>query len=199
MDKQPLLRLNKIRKRFGNVHALKGVSFELKKGEVHSILGANGAGKSTLMKVIAGVYQKDGGEVFVDGKKVNIQNPSEARSCGISIVHQEFSLMNDLNTVENIFVDDYPLKVEIPPIVDFKKMRKLALSIFEKMGVYIDVDKLISDLPVGERQIVEIAKALKGQTKVLILDEPTSALNSKEIEKLFQLISVLKKQGVGII
>lgn len=199
MTNDLLLKLQNIDKKFENVHALKKVNFELRKGEVHALLGSNGAGKSTLMKIISGAYQQDEGSIELGGKNVSLSTPQEATDSGISIVYQEFSLINDLSVAENIFINRYIYKRKFPPTIHFSELRKQAKEKLNEMGIEIDVNKEVSHLPVGEQQIVEIAKALSEHTKVLILDEPTSALNSKEIEELFKLIRRLKEKGVGII
>jgi ribose transport system ATP-binding protein len=199
MAEQFLLDLKNIDKRFGNVHALKEVDFNLRPGEVHALLGSNGAGKSTLMKIISGAYQIDKGEIFVEGKQVHIESPQHSRDLGISIVYQEFSLITDMSIAENIFLDRFPLKRTFPPIIDFKKIKEDAQKVLQQIGVVLDVNKLVGKLSVGEQQIVEIAKAISLKAKVLILDEPTSALNSKEIDRLFILVRALQKNGVGII
>jgi ribose transport system ATP-binding protein len=194
-----LLQLKKMDKRFGNVHALKEVDFDLRPGEVHALLGSNGAGKSTLMKTISGAYQHDQGEIFIEGNPVHFESPHHAKSLGISIVYQEFSLINDLNVAENIYAGRLPLKKSILPMVDFKKIQQDAANVLSQIGVKLDLRKPVGQLSVGEQQIVEIAKALSTNAKVLILDEPTSALNSKEIEQLFSLVRALKSKGVGIV
>lgn len=194
-----LLNLTNIRKSFGNVKALQGAGFTLKKGEVHALLGANGAGKSTLMKIIAGAYKQDEGEIVLEGNEIKVENPQQIQELGISIVYQEFSLINDLSIAENIFMGRLPLKQSFPPSIDRKKMRTDSETALQKIGVSLNVKRLVSDLSVGEQQIVEIAKAISINAKVLILDEPTSALNAKEIERLFALIRVLKANDVGII
>lgn len=199
MGGQPLLNIKNIDKRFGNVHALKNVNYTLKHGEVHALLGSNGAGKSTLMKMISGAYQQDEGEIFLNGEKLELQSPQISKENGISIVYQEFSLINDLTVAENICIDSYPLKRKFPPSIDFNEMVNYSKRVLNDMDVVIDVKKLVSQLSVGEQQIVEIAKALSTNTKVLILDEPTSALNSKEIDQLFKLVNKLKQRDVGII
>lgn len=199
MDERLLLHLKNIKKRFGNVYALKGVDFELKKGEVHALLGSNGAGKSTLMKIISGAYQQDSGEIFIDGKNVIIDTPQHAKEHGVSIVYQEFSLINDLSVADNIFIDNYPIKNKYIRSIDNSEIINQSKKLLQDMDIEIDVRQMIHQLPIGEQQIVEIAKALNHQTKILILDEPTSALNSREIEQLFKLVKVLKSKGVGII
>lgn len=194
-----LLQLKEIDKRFGNVHALKNVDFDLKPGEVHALLGSNGAGKSTLVKIISGAYQHDQGEILIEGNPIHFENPQHAKKQGISIVYQEFSLINDLSVAENIYAGRLPLKKSIFPLVDFRKIQQDAKQVLNQIGVKLDVKKLVGQLSVAEQQIVEIAKAISINAKVLILDEPTSALNSKEIDRMFTLIEALKDNGVGII
>ncbi|MFS0575596.1 sugar ABC transporter ATP-binding protein [Sporosarcina sp. 179-K 3D1 HS] len=194
-----LLELKKITKAFGNVHALNFVDFDLRHGEVHALLGANGAGKSTLVKMISGAYEPDSGEIVLEGSPITISSTQMSKDLGISIVYQEFSLFNDLSIAENIFAGRVPLLSKFPPIIDENKMKEDAEKALRNVGISLDVKKLVGELPVGEQQIIEICKAISLQAKVLILDEPTSALNAQEIEQLFKIIKNLKEQKVGII
>lgn len=195
MDK--ILSMNKICKSFPGVKALDNAKLELHKGEVIVLMGENGAGKSTLMKILTGVYSKDEGEIIYFGESLNVSNPKEAQEKGISIIYQEFNLIPDLNVVDNIF-----LSKEIKNsfgVIKRKEMVEGAKKILKKLNLKIDVNKKISELTVGEQQMVEIAKALNSDTKILIMDEPTAALTESETEELFRVIHELKKDGVGIV
>lgn len=193
----PLLEFRKITKTFPGVKALSDVDMSFRKGEVHALVGENGAGKSTLMKILCGVYQPTAGEVHFNGKAVGIKNPHEAQLMGISIIFQEFSLINHLDVVSNVFLNREP--VGFAGFKDKALARKKTLEIFERMGVEMDIDRKISELSVVEQQLVEIAKALSVTAQVLIMDEPSAPLTDKELTKLFEIIRSLKEQGVTII
>jgi len=200
-DTQPALILVDIRnveKSFPGVHALKGVSFDLRQGEVHALMGENGAGKSTMMKILTGVYQPDSGEIRVEGTPVSISGPKAAQALGISIIHQELYLMNHLTAAQNIFIGREPRR-GFGFFVDEAKMNADAAALFKRMNVDIAPDAEVGTLTVARQQLVEIAKALSFNSKVLIMDEPTSALNETEVEHLFAIIDDLKAQGVGIV
>ncbi len=195
---RPLLALSGIEKSFPGVKALRGVEFTLHPGEVHALMGENGAGKSTLMKIITGVYQPDAGEMKVDGQSVSVPDPRAAQALGISIIHQELFLMNHLTAAQNIFIGREPRR-GFGFFVDEGKMRADAAALFARMKVDIDPDVEVGTLTVARQQLVEIAKALSFNSRVLIMDEPTSALNETEVEHLFAIIEDLKRQGVGIV
>ncbi len=186
-----------VRKTFPGVLALDDVCLELRKGEVHILLGENGAGKSTLMKILSGAYQKNDGQIFLDGAEIEIRNPRHARDLGIGIIYQEFILVPYLKVGENIFLGHEPYL--LPGIIDQKRMLQAAQVILDDLGVEIDVRTKVVDLGVGEQQLVEVAKALSIETKILIMDEPTSALTEQEIDVLFAAIGKLKAKGVSII
>ncbi len=186
-----------IEKHFPGVHALKQVQFNLKAGEVHALMGENGAGKSTLMKILSGVYQKDGGEVRIQGKGVNFDGPRAAQALGVGIIHQELSLMNDLTVAQNIFIGREPRRRF--GRLDEPALNAQARAIFTAMNLTLEPDTLVGSLTVARQQMVEIAKALSFRSKILIMDEPTSALNDAEIAELFTIIRRLKSEGVGII
>lgn len=192
-----LVEMSGIEKHFPGVHALKNVMFDLKEGEVHALMGENGAGKSTLMKVLSGVYQKDGGEVRIRGKVVTSNGPREAQALGVGIIHQELSLMNELTVAQNIFIGREP-RLSFGRL-DEKALNAQANTIFESMNIPMDVTGLVGQLTVAKQQMVEIAKALSFKSDILIMDEPTSALNDIEIAELFTIIRRLKADGVGII
>src|SRR5512145_894396 len=162
-------------------------------------MGENGAGKSTLMKVLAGVYQKDSGEITVNGQAVDIPDPHAAQALGIGIIHQELNLMNHLNVAQNIFIGREPMG-RLGVVIDTPKMLRDTQTILDRLHLHLDPTTLVSDLTVAKQQMVEIAKALSFQgTRVLIMDEPTAALNNVEIDDLFRIIGQLKSQGVGIV
>ena len=191
-----LIRLEDISKSFSGVQALSDVNINLYEGEVHVLLGENGAGKSTLMKVLTGIYQPDSGSIYYEGKQVHLQNPKQAEQLGIDIIHQEFNLLLHQTVATNIFLGNEPLKGK--GRIDYRKRYEESKRVLEDLEVDIDPNALVLDLGVGERQIVEIAKAVSHNAKVLILDEPTAALTTNEIEKLFRMVDKLLKRNVGI-
>lgn len=186
-----------IEKRFTGVHALKGVNFDLNTGEVHALMGENGAGKSTLMKVLSGVYQCDSGQVRVDGQHINPTSPRHAQDLGIGIIHQELSLMNDLTVAQNVFIGREPRRSF--GRIDDARLNLNTSEIFQSMNLKLDPKTIVSSLTIAKQQMVEIAKALSYKSRVLIMDEPTAALNNIEIEELFSIIHKLKSEGVGIV
>jgi len=187
-----------IEKSFPGVRALRGVSFDLRAGEVHALMGENGAGKSTLMKIMTGVYQPDAGEIRVEGNQVSISGPQAAQRLGVGIIHQELYLMNHLTAAQNIFIGREP-RHGLGMFVDEKKMNADAAMLFKRMQVDIDPASEVGHMTVARQQLVEIAKALSFNSKVLIMDEPTSALNAAEVEHLFAIIRDLRARGVGIV
>ncbi|MFA7108876.1 MAG: sugar ABC transporter ATP-binding protein [Sphaerochaetaceae bacterium] len=196
-DSSFLLEMKEIVKLFPGVRALDGVDFNLKSGEVHILLGENGAGKSTLMKILAGAYTPTSGEVFIEGKQIKQFSPIAAQKLGIGIIYQEFNLVPYLSVAENIFLDHMPMKHGF--MVDSKKMHLEAKKVLQSMNMNVDTHALASEIPVAQQQMVEVAKALTHNLKVLIMDEPTSSLSSREIEHLFETIRRLKAKGIGII
>ncbi|NPD14706.1 sugar ABC transporter ATP-binding protein [Xinfangfangia sp. D13-10-4-6] len=192
-----LIRMEAIEKRFPGVHALKSVSFDLRAGEVHALMGENGAGKSTLMKVLSGVYQPDGGRILVDGAEVSLPNPATAQGLGIGIIHQELALMRDLTVGQNIWIGREP-RLSFGRINE-TKLNADAAEILSRLNLNIDPRTPMSSLSIAGQQMVEIAKALSYRSRVLIMDEPTAALNDAEIEELFRIIAALKADGVGLI
>ncbi|WP_420583724.1 sugar ABC transporter ATP-binding protein [Ruegeria sp.] len=192
-----LVDMTGIDKNFPGVHALKSVQFDLFPGEVHALMGENGAGKSTLMKILSGIYQRDGGDLAIDGRPASPTTPREAQDLGIGIIHQELSLMNDLTVAQNIFIGREPRK-------RFGRLDEAALNaqtaeIFASMNLTLDPKTLVGSLTIAKQQMVEIAKALSYRSKVLIMDEPTAALNDAEIAELFVIIRRLRAEGVGIV
>jgi ribose transport system ATP-binding protein len=194
----PVVRLKQVCKAFNGVVALDHVQFDLMPGEVHALMGENGAGKSTLMKVLAGVYQKDSGEILLDGMAVAVASPRAAQALGIGIVHQELNLMNHLSAAQNIFIGREP-RGRFGLFLDEEQINAQTQAIFERMNLPLDPRTIVGELTVAKQQMVEIAKALSFDSRVLIMDEPTAALNNAEIAELFRIIRQLKEHGVGIV
>lgn len=194
----PVVELHGIGKSFPGVRALHNARLDLRAGEVHALMGENGAGKSTLMKILTGVYQPDAGEIRVDGAPVAVPTPHAAQALGISIIHQELYLMNHLTAAQNIFIGREPRK-GFGLFVDEDRMNRDAAEIFRRMKVDIDPAAEVGEMTVARQQLVEIAKALSYNARVLIMDEPTSALNETEVEHLFAIIDDLKARGVGVV
>ena len=186
-----------INKSFGTNQVLKDAGFVLKDGEVHALMGENGAGKSTLMKILTGVYTRDAGTVLVDGEEVTYRSPQEAEKAGIVFIYQELNVLFDLTVEENLFMGKEITK--FGGVCDKKAMRAKAQEMMDKMGVNIPVNAVMSDLSVGQQQMVEICKALMVGAKVLIMDEPTAALTQSETEVLFEVMNSLRKKGVSIV
>lgn len=191
-----ILKMTGIEKRFSGVHALKGVNFELRAGEVHALMGENGAGKSTLMKVLCGIHSCDGGEIEYFGKKVHFSTIGESQAAGISIIHQELNMMNHLTVAQNIYIGREPKK---GIFLDDQKMEADARVLFDRIGIHIDPSMKLGRLTVGKQQMVEIAKAISHDSKLLILDEPTAALTQPEVEELFRIMNDLRAKGIGMI
>ena len=192
-----LVRMEGIDKRFPGVHALKSVDFDLRAGEVHALMGENGAGKSTLMKCLSGVYQPDAGRILIDGQAVALPTPKAAQDLGIGIIHQELALMRDLTVAQNIWIGREP-RLSFGRI-DEARQNAEAAAILSRMNLGIDPRTPVSRLTIAHQQMVEIAKALSYRSRVLIMDEPTAALNDAEIAELFAIIARLRAEGVGII
>jgi ribose transport system ATP-binding protein len=192
----PLLEMRGITKRFPGVTALDEVDFELEKGEVHVLLGENGAGKSTLIKMLSGAYQPDEGEILLDGEPVSISSATVAQELGISTIYQEFNLVPQLTTAENIFLGRQPRRFGF---VDRRKMGEDARKLLERMKVRVAPAALVSTLGVAQRQMVEIAKALSLNARILVMDEPTASLSGQEVERLFEIIRGLKEEEVSMI
>lgn len=197
MQTEPLLQMCGIVKEFPGVKALNQVDFTLLKGEIHALLGENGAGKSTLMKVLSGVYRKDGGEIKLDGKSIEITGPRQAQNLGIGIIHQEMNLVPALTVMENVFLGREPHK--LLGFVDKQQMYKETSEVLNRLGSEIKPEALVGELSIGAQQMVEIAKALSYETRILIMDEPTAALTERESEHLFKIVRQLAASGVGIV
>ena len=196
MSEQYLLEMKNINKSFPGVKALQNVDFQLKAGEVHALLGENGAGKSTLIKVLGGIYIAEEGEIYVEGQKVNIDGVVPARKAGVSIVHQELVLVPYMTVAENIFLGREPGK---KLNINRKKMTEDAQKLLDAYEMGIDADTLVEKLTIAQRQMVEIVKAIAFNSKILVLDEPTSSISDKEVHFLFETVRNLTKQGVGVI
>lgn len=192
-----ILEMQGIDKRFSGVHALKSVHFDLRAGEVHALMGENGAGKSTLMKVLCGIHKRDAGEIKYFGQPVDFHSIADSQHAGINIIHQELNMMNHLTVAQNIFIGREPLKAGC--YIDDKKMEEDARALFQRIGVHIDPSAVLGSLTVGKQQMVEIAKAVSHESKLLILDEPTAALTQVEVEELFSIMRDLKAKGIGMI
>ena len=191
-----ILTMKGIDKSFPGVHALDHVDLEVRKGEVHALMGENGAGKSTLMKVLTGIYHKDSGTITYEGKEVEFSNPREAQEAGIVIVHQELNMLGHLTVAQNIFIGREFMKGKL---IDDKKMNEEAKKLFDQLGIDIDPTETMSRLTVGKQQMCEIAKAISHDAKVIIFDEPSAALTEAEIEELFKIIRDLRKKQMGIV
>ena len=194
----PALELRHIRKSFSGVEVLHDVSLEVWRGEVHGLVGANGAGKSTLMKIVNGVYPADSGEIAIDGRQVHFHGPAEARALGISMVFQEFSLVPTMTVAQNLLLGREPRRAG-GILIDDTEAERRSREILDELAVEISPSALVGSLPVGHRQLVEIAKALLINAKIVILDEPTASLSSAEIQRLFALIRRLRDLGVAIV
>ena len=191
-----VLEMENISKEFPGVKALDNVQLKLRPGTVHALMGENGAGKSTLMKCMFGIYEKDSGKILLDGVEVNFKSTKEALENGVSMVHQELNQVLQRNVLDNIWLGRYPMKKFF---VDEKKMYNDTINIFKDLDIKVDPRKKVADLPIAERQMIEIAKAVSYKSKVIVMDEPTSSLTEKEVEHLFKIIKKLKESGVGIV
>ncbi len=191
-----LLEMDNIHKSFGTVDVLKEVRFDLRSSEVHILAGENGAGKSTLMKILGGVLTDFVGSITIDGRPVRFKSVQDAARCGISIIHQELSLVGSLSVYENIFLGR---ELHRFSWVDHGQMKQQAKTLLSDLGLEVDVEQAVDELPIGLQQMVEIAKALSYNSKIIVMDEPTSALTEPEVEKLFGIIDQLKAKGCGIV
>ena len=191
-----VLEMENISKEFPGVKALDDVQLKLKPGTVHALMGENGAGKSTLMKCLFGIYEKNSGKILLDGVEVNFKSTKEALENGVSMVHQELNQVLQRNVLDNIWLGRYPMKGFF---VDEKKMYNDTINIFKDLDIKVDPRKKVADLPIAERQMIEIAKAVSYKSKVIVMDEPTSSLTEKEVDHLFKIIKKLKESGVGIV
>ena len=199
MSARPVLEAKGILKQFPGVRALDGVSFEVRPGEVHVLLGENGAGKSTLSKILMGVYTADEGEIVFEGSPITIRNPLDARRHGIGGVHQELMLVPWLDVAQNIFINREPRRFRLLPFIDHRRMHAESREMLASFGVEIDTRSPVKRLDTAVQQMVEIVKALSTDPKVLVLDEPTAMLTEREVDELFARIDLLRKRGVAIV
>ena len=193
----PVLQMRGISKRYPGARALTDASLEVRRAEVHIVVGENGAGKSTLMKILSGAVRADAGEIVLDGSKVELDSPLRARKLGISTIYQELSLVPHMSVAENIFLGKTPTRW--PGIVDVRRMRQEARRILDSLGVSIDSDAPIHSLRLAQQQMVEVARALSDNARILVMDEPTSALSQREVEQLFATITRVTSNGVAVI
>jgi ribose transport system ATP-binding protein len=196
MSENFALKVEKVSKSFGPIKALDNVDFELMAGEIHALLGENGAGKSTLVKILAGIHPKDSGQIFINNEEVAITNPTIASKLGINVIHQDIKLVNGFTVGENIFLNH---ELNKNGVIKWSQIHKESAKILKKLGLNVDTHTLVEKLGIGERQIVQIAKAISLKVKILIMDEPTAALTETEAESLFALVKQLKSEGVSII
>ena len=197
MEHDVLLKMEGISKSFPGVKALDNVSLTVHKGTVHALMGENGAGKSTLMKCLFGMYNKDRGNIYLEGKEINFKSSKEALDNGVAMVHQELNQALKRSVMDNLWLGRYPTIGGIA--VNEKKMYNDTMAVFEELGINVDPHRIMSTMPVSQRQMVEIAKAGSYNSKVIVFDEPTSSLNEEEVEHLFKIINMLRDRGVGII
>ena len=197
MEQEVLLQMTDICKEFPGVKALDHVSLTVKRGTVHALMGENGDGKSTLMKCLFGMYAKNSGQIFLEGKEVNFKSSKEALENGVAMVHQELNQALKRNVMDNIWLGRYPKIAGV--MVNEKKIYQDTKAVFQKLGIDVDPKRIMSTMPVSQRQMVEIAKAVSYNSKVIVFDEPTSSLTEKEVEHLFQIINMLRDRGCGII
>jgi inositol transport system ATP-binding protein len=193
---QPVLAMEKINKQFPGVRALDDVSLEVAPGEIHGLLGENGAGKSTLMKILSGVYTKDSGQIFLAGEEIDVTNPHHAQVLGITIIHQELNLMPNLTIAENVYLGREPNTAHF---VRWNQLYDQTRQLSDQLGIHLAPTTLVRNLSVAQQQMVEIARALSVKSKVIIMDEPTSALTADEVEHLFRIMRELKASGIGVI
>ena len=196
-DPAPVISLEHAEKSFGAVHALADGDIELHGGEVHGLVGENGAGKSTLVKILAGVHRPDSGRLVLDGEEAIFDNAKQSQTAGIAIIFQEPTLFPDLTVAENIFVGVQPLKRFRR--IDGRRMRREAATLFEQLGVRLDPDRLARGLSIADQQLVEIAKALTTNARVIVMDEPTAALATNEVQRLFRIVETLRARGNAVL
>jgi len=201
-EQQMILRMEGISKSFPGVQALHNVDFDVQEGEVLGLVGENGAGKSTLMKILSGAYRKDTGRIFLNGQETEIESPHHAQQLGIAIIYQEFNLTPNQTAAANVFIAREPRRLQLGRFISFvdrRRMEREAQEHLDRVGARVPATALVRDLSVAEQQMVEVAKALAVDARVIIMDEPTSALGEDEVEKLFQIIATLKQQGIAVV
>ncbi len=192
----PIVQMKKIGKKFGNVRVLENVDFDIYPGEVHVLAGENGAGKTTLIKILTGIHTSYEGDIWFEGKQIHPNSPIEANAAGISVIHQELTLIPSMSVVNNLFLGRIQTKAGF--VQDEEQIKK-AEQLLENVGIKVDTRKLVEDLPISMRQLIEISRAISLNAKVIIMDEPSSALNAQDAERLFKLIDKLKSEGQGIV
>ncbi|MDD6297719.1 MAG: ATP-binding cassette domain-containing protein [Firmicutes bacterium] len=195
-QQEVLLKMVDITKTFPGVKALDHVSLEVEAGTVHALMGENGAGKSTLMKCLFGIYNKDEGHIYLQGREIDFKSSKEALDNGVAMVHQELNQALKRSVMDNLWLGRYPTKLGL---VDEKKMFKDTMAVFQELGIDVDPHQIMGSMPVSQRQMVEIAKAVSYHSKVIVFDEPTTSLTEEEVEHLFRIINMLRQRGVGII
>jgi ABC-type sugar transport system ATPase subunit len=195
-DSKQILKVEEISKRYGGVQALNKVHFDLNYGEVHALVGENGAGKSTLIKVLGGIVPRDGGRITFEGRDVTYNSPAEAQAAGIAIIHQELSMMPHLSVMENLFMNSMSRRYGMVRWAEMRRRTREALALVD---LHVNLNVPVQDLPISQRQMIEIARALSANAKLIIMDEPNSSLSETETERLFNLIHTLKAQGIAII
>ena len=198
-SKPALLQMENICKEFPGVKALDNVSLTVRAGTVHALMGENGAGKSTLMKCLFGVYNKDSGKIYLEGQEVNYKNSKEALEHGVAMVHQELNQALKRNVMDNMWLGRFPKVARGVPFTSEKKMYDATKKVFDELGINVDPRTIMSKMPVSQRQMVEIAKAVSFNSKIIVFDEPTSSLTEEEVEHLFKIINMLRDRGCGII
>lgn len=199
MNENILLRMEKIEKNFPGVKALDSVSLNVKSGTVHALMGENGAGKSTLMKCLFGVYKLDNGKIFLNGREISFKNSKDALENGVAMVHQELNQALKLNVMDNMWLGRFPTVNSFLPLTSEKKMYNSTKKIFDELNIKVNPKTVMSTMSVSQRQMVEIAKAVSYDAKIIVFDEPTSSLNDREVEHLFSIINMLRNKGCGII
>ena len=196
-NNENILSIRGMSKSFGRNRVLDHINLDVKKGTVMGLMGENGAGKSTMMKCLFGTYQKDEGTIYLDGKEVSFSGPKDALENGIAMVHQELNQCLERNVVDNLFLGRYP--VNSFGMIDEGRMKKEASELFRKLGMTVNLEQPMKNMSVSQRQMCEIAKAISYNSKVIVLDEPTSSLTVQEVEKLFQMMRMLRDQGISLI
>ena len=191
-----ILAIDNLSKRYGGVQALRGVGFDLNVGEVHALVGENGAGKSTLVKLIGGIVARDGGSITYAGKQVEFHSPLEAQSAGIAIIHQELSLMPSLSVIENLFMGRMRGR---GGILNWNKLKQQALEALARVDLHVDPHATVRDLSISQRQLIEIARVVSANARLIIMDEPNSSLSESDTERLFDVIETLKARNISII
>jgi len=193
----PALQFESVSKNFGGTHALLNADFELRQGEVHALVGENGAGKSTLIKILAGIHSQDSGRVLCDGEEIRVESPANLRDLGVAVIFQDFDLAANLSVAENLLLGREPTR--IAGIIDYREQDKRASQYLQNVGLTVEADTPVADLTVAEQQLVAIAKAISQDARILVMDEPTSALASDEIDRLLKLVATLKNAGASVV